>query len=363
MQKIPFEYRISIVYFLVGCLWILFSDRALQIFTHDIHRFSHLQTYKGWFYVIVTTVIFFLFLKKHLKKLRRTENELEKHKKDLTHMVSEKTKSLDTAMTKLKKRNKQLSEKTDLIDQQNKELKHTVDELKNTQERLIQSEKMASLGVLTAGIAHEINNPLNFIMGGAEGLTRSMNNDELNNSNMLYIDSINTGIQRINAIVTALNKMNPDTAALDQECDIHAILDNCLLLLSAQTKTGPDIIKRFNASNALIMGNMSQLHQVFINILMNALQATEKSGTVTVSTHVENDKLIVDISDTGSGIPSEILPKISDPFFTTKEPGEGTGLGLSICYNLIKAHGGSIHFSSEPNVGTTVSIRLKLLSE
>jgi len=106
------------------------------------------------------------------------------------------------------------------------------------------------------------------------------------------------------------------------------------------------------------LGNCGQLHQVFINILVNACQAIENKGIITIRTENNNDFASIRITDTGCGISEENLPKITDPFFTTKEPGKGTGLGLSITYNIIQAHGGKINFQSEVGVGTSVLITL-----
>ena len=168
-RKFKFEYKITLAYLLLGGLWILFSDKILNLFTDDAQFLTEMQTAKGWFYVIATAVFLFVFLKNHLNRLRGIENELENHKKNLQDLVHEKTKDLDEAIKKLSITNNELHEKNELINKQNYDLYKVLLELKETNARLQQSDKMASIGVLTAGIAHDINNPLNYILGGTVG--------------------------------------------------------------------------------------------------------------------------------------------------------------------------------------------------
>src|SRR6056297_826873 len=163
MATFRFEYKITLVYLAVGVVWIIFSDRLINTFISDDELLTKAQTYKGWFYVLVTAVLFFLFLRKHLGQLRKTEAELEIHRDNLQVLVEEKTRGLDQAV-------RDLSEKNKVINQQNENLRNALKDLQDTQAQLIQSDKMASLGVLTAGVAHEINNALNYISGGLSGL-------------------------------------------------------------------------------------------------------------------------------------------------------------------------------------------------
>ncbi len=364
MKEMRFEYKISLAYLLIGGLWILFSDQILFYFTADSTLLTTFQTYKGWFYVLSTALLFYIFLKKHLSKLRSTELELEKHKNHLEELVLDKTRSLDAAISKLSTINEELQEKSTLIEQQNSELQRALQELKETQGQLLHADKMASLGIMTAGIAHEINNPLNYISGGITGLESYLSKEELDNEKIiLFIDSIKTGIIRVGSIVSGLNQMSRNVETYDEKCDIHSIIENCLLILNSQIKNRIEIVKNYSELAPVTNGNVGQLYQAFSNILLNACQAIENRGTLTISTELYENNILVKVTDSGCGIPEENLSKITDPFFTTKEPGMGTGLGLSIAYNLIQAHNGKLSFESEVNKGTIVTVQLPVIPQ
>lgn len=360
-KKIGFEYKITLAYLIIGGLWILFSDQILQTLIQEINLLTHFQTFKGWFYVLATAVLFFIFLRKHLSTLRSTELELAQHKNNLEVLVHEKTKDLDMAIDKLRSVNVVLQEKNHVIETQNDELKKTLHELKEAQSQLLHADKMASLGIMTAGIAHEINNPLNYIMGGVTGLENYLSEEELSNEKIiLFINSIKVGSDRVSSIVSGLNQMSRSVETYDEKCDIHNIIENCLLIIHSQLKNRIEVVKNYSEKPLVTSGNVGQLHQVFSNILLNAGQAIKNKGVVTISTEVVDNKVLIQISDSGCGIPEENLARVTDPFFTTKEPGEGTGLGLSIVYNLVQAHKGSLKFESEENKGTNVSIYLPI---
>jgi C4-dicarboxylate-specific signal transduction histidine kinase len=344
-------------------MWILFSDSILNFLIDDIDYLAKIQTYKGVFYVLITTVFFYLFMKKHLNKLRNTEQELEAHRKNLQRLVDKKTKDLDAAIIKLSNTNAALNDKNEIINDQNLKLKKTLKALKDTQSQLIQIEKMASLGVLTAGISHEINNPLNYILGGLTGLENHLSDEKINDEKVdLYLNSIKTGVSRATAIVSGLNQLSRNKETYEEDCDIHEIIDNCLTILSSQLKHKIEINKQFAEQRIIVSGNVGKLHQVFLNIIINANQSIEDKGTITLSTVIMKEKVQIDIEDTGCGISKENLSKITDPFFTTKEPGQGTGLGLAIAYNIIQAHKGTISFKSALNKGTSVKIVLPVKS-
>lgn len=243
-----------------------------------------------------------------------------------------------------------------------KQLEQALNNLKKTQNQLIHSEKMASLGVLAAGIAHEINNPLNFISGGITGIETYLNEKfpepvpELN----FLIQSIQTGVSRAGNIVSGLSQYSRRDDIPPVKCDIHSIIENCLLMLQNELKNRIIIEKKFSAKKYKLIANEGKLHQVILNILSNSAHAIEKEGIIKIQTDIEENKMKIVVEDNGCGIKQENLPKILDPFFTTKEPGKGTGLGLSITYNIIQEHNGIIEFDSSPGNGTVVTIKLPL---
>ena len=286
--------------------------------------------------------------------------ELEKHRNNLEMLVAERTNDLETLNKELMSTNEELNDKNQIINDQNSELTSTMEHLKETQSHLMQAEKMASLGVLTAGVAHEINNPLNFIIGGYAGLDNYFNETGQYKDKRIPIllNSIKTGVDRAADIVRGLNQFSRHSEAHTEDCDIHSIINNCLVMLNNQLKNRIEVYKDFTSEVVTIPGNVGKLHQVFINILNNSSQAIDKKGSISITTHKQEKSIIIEISDTGKGISKENLPKISDPFFTTKDPGEGTGLGLSITYTIIQEHKGKIEFRSAKNNGTTVLITL-----
>jgi len=359
MKNLKFEHRITVLYLILGLIWILFSDKVLGIIFWDINSLTRLQTLKGFFYVIITAIFFYFFISKHLTKLRNTESELEKHKNNLVELIQEKTKNLDEAIEALSNTNSKLNEKNKIINKKNAELKKTLKVLKETQFQLIQIEKMASLGILTAGISHEINNPLNFILGGLTGLQDYIRDENIRDEKVeLYLNSIKTGIERATSIMTGLNQMSRASENYREPCDLHAIINNSLLITKGELKGSIEIKKHFSDTPIIIPGNVGKLHQVFINLIVNAYHAVEEKGSITITTGITNDNAVITITDTGCGISKDKLSKITDPFFTTKEPGKGTGLGLSITYNIIQAHKGTIKFQSTIKKGTSVTIIL-----
>lgn len=359
MKNIRFEHKITALYLLLGAAWILFSDKILGMLIEDIASLSKVQSLKGIFYVVITALFFYFFIRKHLSKLRHTELELESHKNNLLQLVQEKTKDLDSAIEALSKINEELNAKNTLINKKNEELHETLKILKETQFQLIQIEKMASIGVLTAGISHEINNPLNFILGGVTGLENYIKEEKIESEKVdLYLKGIKTGIKRVNEIMSGLNQLSRKNDNYDEICDIHAIIDNCINITQGQFKGKIVVEKQYADKPVVVYGNVGKLHQIFINILVNACQSIEKKGTILIKTAIDEKNAIINIADTGCGISEENLAKITDPFFTTKDPGKGTGLGLSIVYNIIQEHKGKIEFQSQINKGTTVNITL-----
>ena len=240
------------------------------------------------------------------------------------------------------------------------ELKNTLKELKETQIQLINSEKMASLGQLVAGVAHEINTPVASIKsnnGIVAKLLTSIEDTELKEM-LTDINEIDKeAVSRISSIVTSLKKfVRLDEAEL-QEADINKELDLTLELIRHETKNRIEVIKNYGEIPAIkCFPNM--LNQVFTNVLINACQAIEGSGKITITTEYNDKKLIVKIKDTGRGIPRNQLEKIFTAGFTTKSSGVGTGLGLAICSKIIEKHNGEIIVNSEVGKGSEFIITI-----
>ncbi|WP_462253800.1 tetratricopeptide repeat-containing sensor histidine kinase [Ekhidna sp.] len=239
------------------------------------------------------------------------------------------------------------------------ELQRNNEELKHTQSLLITSEKMASLGVLAAGVGHEINNPLNFIKNGVEAISKKMENnkdDEMNS----YLKIVNEGVSRATNIVKSLSHFSRKGHNMEEVCNLQEIIENCLLILHNKIRNKVNIVTNFTKLKVNLKGNEGRLHQAMMNILANAEQAINGKGTIEITTLKRKDHIEIWIEDDGEGIPEDNLMKISDPFFTTKAPGDGTGLGLFITFSIIEEHNGNIEVTSNMGEGTKFTITLPL---
>ena len=241
-----------------------------------------------------------------------------------------------------------------------KELKTALKELKETQLQLINSEKMASLGQLVAGVAHEINTPVASIKsnnGILAKLIPQIQDKEIADL-MQEINQIDSeAIQRISNIVVSLKKfVRLDEAEL-QEADINKELDLTLELIRHETKNRIEIVKNYGTL-PLIKCYPNMLNQVFTNILVNACQAIEGKGKITITTSYEAETMTVSIKDTGKGIPEDEISKIFTAGFTTKGVGVGTGLGLAISAKIIEKHNGKIIVNSEVGKGSEFVITI-----
>ncbi len=281
-------------------------------------------------------------------KEKSSEKELHEYKNHLEDLI--KTRTLE------------LEDKSQLVEKQNNKLQKTLKRLQKMQSQLVQAEKMASLGVLTAGISHEINNPLQYLFGIHKGFEmyfeKYKSHDKETTDKLL--ESTDTAINRIASIVRGLNQFSRENDNLNEDCDLHAILNNCLSMLRNQYKNQIRIDTKYLDQAIIIKGNVGKLHQVFTNILSNAIQAIEKQGIIAISTSLNKSNAQITIIDNGCGIDEEHLLKITDPFYSTKNPGKGTGLGLSISYSIVQSHKGSLQFKSTPHIGTEVQIKFPL---
>ncbi len=296
----------------------------------------------------------------NITEKKMLENQIREYTLKLEDLVKERTATLASTMEELKSTNEELQSTNDELYRQREQLELAFKQLRDTQEQLIQTEKMASLGILTAGVAHEINNPINYIYNGSVAIENYINEnipEHLENLKPLF-DAINTGVTRTTNIVKSLSSYSRKEKFAFHKCHIHQILENCLTILYNQYKNRIEIKREFHDDLPEISANESTLHQVFLNILTNAIQAIDNEGTITIKTKTEKGTLSVSVSDNGKGMREEDLPHIFDPFFTTKDPGKGTGLGLSIVQRIIKEHNGSINCKSRVNHGTEFIVNL-----
>lgn len=225
-------------------------------------------------------------------------------------------------------------------------------------EQLIQSEKLAGIGILASGVAHEINNPLSGIIGMAE---IALEEEDPSKKRGYLMDIINCS-ERISEIVRGLRSYS--RAAKKGELsfvDLNEVLEESLKMVRLATKKTPvEVIKKFQSIEK-IQANMGEIQQVFTNLITNAFQAMDgQGGSLVLSTRSLKDSVEVKVSDHGVGIPQKYLNQIFDPFFTTKNPGEGTGLGLNIVYRIVTKYEGTIDVESKEQVGTTFTIKFPI---
>jgi signal transduction histidine kinase len=303
----------------------------------------------------------------------------------------EDTKQLIRQVTAAETREKYLKEleKTNKkLKKNNQELKKLYQDLQDTQAQLVQSEKMASLGQLVAGVAHELNNPISYIYANMKELENYTNalselisitstNDDIGKDLEIELVKLQQkydfnfmredihsiiaenieGSQRVKHVVQNLRNFSRLDESDVKTVDLHEGLDSTLLLLDNEIKNRITLHKEYG-DLPKVSCRPGNINQVFMNILINAIQATGDKGNIWIKTEHHKETVEISIKDDGKGIPAPIKNKIFDPFFTTKAIGQGTGLGLSISYNIIKEHQGKITFTSEEGQGTTFKIVL-----
>ncbi len=264
-----------------------------------------------------------------------------------------------------------VEDRTQELSKKNSALEQAFQKLRDTQTQLVMQSKMASLGDLVAGVAHEMNNPIGVIHSAADTATRGMRRivDLLQDSEAQTQQPIQL-VQKNHQIITVASDRIAKTvqnlrtfAALDealfQQVDIHENIDTTLSLLYHELKDGANVVKEYGHIPR-IQCYPNEINQAFMNLFKNAIQATEQQGTITLVTYADETQVYVKISDTGEGISPEGLPRVFDPGFTTRGGGVGKGLGLSIVYNIVQKHHGDIEVSSEMGKGTTFTMALPI---
>jgi len=320
-----------------------------------------------------------------ITKLKECENELKQHRDHLEEIVEERTQQIIQLNKMLQESNEELLIKTE-------ELEQTIQMLEDAQKQLVHQEKMASLGMLTAGIAHEINNPINFISGSQQAIDTLL--DELWNSLNIYrenalkyspqnvtyepetknsiqveelfcsiklmLRNIEIGIERTSGIIRSLKAFVRSDSKEYVPVSIPETITDVLNMLRGNYKDRIEIIQHYDQNLPKVKCYPNQLHQVVMNLVANAIDAIPGEGKIYISGHYSSfdNNVTIRIKDTGTGIPIDIQEKIFDPFFTTQEAGKGTGLGLYITYNIIRSLNGDITVNSAPNQGAEFTITL-----
>jgi PAS domain S-box-containing protein len=226
------------------------------------------------------------------------------------------------------------------------------------EEQLQISEKMASIGLLAAGVAHEVNTPLTGISSFTQMLLEGASPDDPKTA---VLEKIERQTFRAAKIVNGLLNLARPAQVDSGPCDVNTVINDVLSLLEHQFKNSSiQVRKELAAAGPAVQAIEHKLQQVFLNLFLNARDAMPKGGWLTIVTRQEPGVAIVEVGDTGSGIPAEQLSRIYDPFFTTKAIGKGTGLGLSITYGIVQEHGGTISCDSQVGHGTRFTIQLPL---
>lgn len=270
--------------------------------------------------------------------------------------------ALDNANNELQNTNSNLEQ---IVSKRTQALSKALDDLKMQQGQLIQSEKMASLGQMVAGVAHEINTPLGYASSNVEiiresmqGMGQEVDAESLEEFDVLLAD-VEYGLNQISELVMSLKDFSRVDRSQSQLFDLNAGIDTALKICNNQLKDGITIERNF-AKLPEISCAPSQLNQVFLNLINNAAQAMDGRGLIQITTRQVDDNVEVAIRDNGSGMDEDTRAHIFEPFFTTKAVGKGTGLGLSIVFRIIEDHGGTIEVESELGTGTEFVVRLPI---
>ncbi|MDW6005212.1 ATP-binding protein [Vibrio mangrovi] len=302
----------------------------------------------------------------------------------LENQVRRRTAELESALRENERINRDLT-------REREEQRKLIKKLEDAHNQLLQSEKLASIGQLAAGVAHEINNPIGFVNSNLDMLEeyvgqllqlldkysgcetelspesqapiathkQKIDIDYLRQDIVTLVHESIDGVARVRRIVQDLRDFSRPSDSEWQSADIHACIDSTLNVVWNEIKFKAEVVREYGEIPH-IECLPSQLNQVFLNLLVNAAQAIAEWGTITIRTAMDNDQVVISISDDGVGIDEKVIAQIFDPFFTTKPIGKGTGLGLSVTYGIIEKHGGRIEVDSTLGKGTTFTIHLPI---
>jgi hypothetical protein len=389
---------ISAAYFLVGWLVFIIAVTVFVLKDFGLIPYNEATLYALPIGSAIELVVLSLALGSRinqLKKDRQRAREKELH----TSLLNEKIQKEQNV-----KLEKSVTARTSELTEMNESLQETLEDLRSAQQQLIQSEKLASLGQLTAGIAHELNNPINFVTSNVQSLKRDFgdlreviesitslhpNSDKVVDELLVVLErmkeldisftlkeidellaGVENGAERTAEIVSGLRIFSRMDGNQETEANINELLSSTLIILRSNLKDEADVLTEFSENLPNISCQPGKLNQVFMNIITNAAHATMETDfsrserEVRVRTRLVNDEgkqfIQVDITDNGAGMTEQTKAQIFNPFYTTKEVGQGTGLGLSIVKGILDDHNATIEINSEIGKGTTFLLSFPL---
>lgn len=261
----------------------------------------------------------------------------------------------------IRRTNDEIGVLADAFNQMSRKMADDIRRLQQLNDQLIQTEKLAAMGTLTAGIAHEINNPLASISSLIQMIQKKESLDFETKEKLKLILSQIMRIKQVTSDMMEFARVRPPSKT---PLSMNAVLEATLRLVSFDKGfQSLQLVKELDKNLPMVYGDANQLQQVFLNILLNARDAMPDGGTLKIKTYTQEDSVMVEIEDSGIGISKENLKRVFDPFFTTKPSGRGTGLGLAVCYGIITAHGGNIEVQSQSGKGTKFTIRFPAQKE
>ena len=359
-----------------------YTDTVIALFNSKEsmwHRIDHKKKGNTYSLISVLTNPTLLYL-----PLKLTSSEQRLMMLDITHYCynDEFKQTINTAAQQFTLAIKRRATEIELS-VNNKVLNDIITQLTSTQQQLIHSEKMACLGQLAAGVAHEINNPIGYVSSNLhvlEDYIKVYNTtiDQLSNNNLktanisqdfifvrkdinaLLVSCIE-GVQRVNDIVGSLKSFSRKEDDDFYSLSVNDVIETSLKIVSNELKYAHEIVKLLDMDIPNINGNHGQLQQVFVNLFVNAAQAMKKGGQLTIKSRYHQDSVEVSVRDTGCGMDESVIQHIFEPFYTTKDVNEGTGLGLSVSYAIVEKHNAVIDVTSEHNEGCTFTLKFPLM--
>jgi signal transduction histidine kinase len=267
----------------------------------------------------------------------------------------------DLRVRSMERRGDEVGELSDAFNRMMDELEFATEREKVQRTQLAHTEKMAAVGTLAAGVAHEVNNPLAGIQACLDNLSAHPEDTGMRER---YLELIRDGLKRIERTVRNLLNFSRQREIRPEPTSINHNMRHVAELVGYQMRrANVEVRFDFDADKALVMADHFQMEQMFLNLVLNAIEAMPEGGTLTLKTRVRDDQVVAEVTDNGSGISEGVRERIFDPFFTTREVGEGTGLGLAVSDSIVAAHGGALEVESKIGKGSTFRVRLPATEE